>query len=140
MVFGKANCEEASFRFFSFVHVLCFENLQHFRANLKCFSCKYFKNLLCVSGPYFRFPIIGHLHLLGKKTHLALTSLQKKYGDVFTMRIGPHQALVISGKESIKSACCLEPLYGRPHKFFNSWQKHDRYGRLSLGNTSSISW
>ncbi|KAG6672268.1 hypothetical protein I3842_16G049600 [Carya illinoinensis] len=52
-----------------------------------------------------RWPLIGHLHLLGGKSqlpHIVLGSLADKYGSVFSIRIGVHSALVISSWELAK--------------------------------------
>lgn len=64
--------------------------------------------------------------MLGPKPYLALTELQSKYGDVFRIQLGPHTAIVVSGKDTIKDMSALSSLCGRPHKFFNSWAKHAR--------------
>ncbi|XP_076918488.1 cytochrome P450 CYP82D47-like [Bidens hawaiensis] len=43
-------------------------------------------------------PIIGHMHHLGgsKITHHVLGDMSEKYGPVFTIKLGVHQALVVS--------------------------------------------
>ncbi|KAL3828923.1 hypothetical protein ACJIZ3_017725 [Penstemon smallii] len=50
------------------------------------------------------WPIIGHLHLLSGPTPLARTlgALANKHGPIFSLRLGTHQALVISNMELIK--------------------------------------
>ncbi|EXC07358.1 Cytochrome P450 82A4 [Morus notabilis] len=51
-----------------------------------------------------RWPIIGHLHLLGgsQLPHITLANLADKYGPIFTIHIGVHPTLVISSWESAK--------------------------------------
>ncbi|CAH1442776.1 unnamed protein product [Lactuca virosa] len=47
-------------------------------------------------------PIIGHLHLLsgeGGLPHRVLASLGKKYGPIFTLNLGAHEALVVNSAE-----------------------------------------
>lgn len=47
------------------------------------------------------WPIIGHMHLLGGRqlTHRTLGAMADKYGPVFTIRLGSHRVLVLSGWE-----------------------------------------
>ena len=48
------------------------------------------------------WPIIGHMHLLageGGLPHRVLASLGKKYGPIFTLNLGAHQALVVNNAE-----------------------------------------
>ncbi|MCL7043846.1 hypothetical protein MKW94_017224 [Papaver nudicaule] len=47
------------------------------------------------------WPIIGHLHHLvgGKLLHETLGAMADKYGPAFTIRMGPHKALVVSSWE-----------------------------------------
>ncbi|XP_027093056.1 cytochrome P450 CYP82D47-like [Coffea eugenioides] len=52
------------------------------------------------------WPIIGHLHLLGrgpeKLPHITLAALAEKYGPAFTIRLGVHKNLVVSSWELAK--------------------------------------
>ncbi|XP_043717077.1 demethylepipodophyllotoxin synthase-like [Telopea speciosissima] len=50
------------------------------------------------------WPIIGHLHLLGKNSvpHITLGAMADKYGPAFTIRLGMHYALVVSSWEVAK--------------------------------------
>ncbi|CAN6281279.1 unnamed protein product [Urochloa humidicola] len=41
-------------------------------------------------------PVIGHLHLLGKPIHAALSRLADRYGPVFSLRLGSRDAVVVS--------------------------------------------
>ncbi|XVF64136.1 hypothetical protein PTKIN_Ptkin09bG0143400 [Pterospermum kingtungense] len=47
-------------------------------------------------------PIIGHLHLLKRPTHLTLHNLSKKYGPVLFLRFGSRPVLVISSPSAIE--------------------------------------
>ncbi|KAL9447842.1 hypothetical protein AB3S75_015337 [Citrus x aurantiifolia] len=52
------------------------------------------------------WPVIGHLHLLGRfPLHRVLGDMADKYGPIFTIRMGVHQALVVSNWEMAKE--CL---------------------------------
>ncbi|RDX74747.1 Cytochrome P450 82A4, partial [Mucuna pruriens] len=51
------------------------------------------------------WPLIGHLHLLGgsaEAPYITLGSLADKYGPIFSIRIGVHQAVVVSTWELAK--------------------------------------
>jgi len=50
------------------------------------------------------WPLIGHLHLLSgsQPPHAILGKLADKYGPIFTLRLGVHRTLVISGYEMAK--------------------------------------
>ncbi|KAL7602740.1 hypothetical protein Lser_V15G18830 [Lactuca serriola] len=52
------------------------------------------------------WPIIGHLHLLGgsQLPHYVLGDMADKYGPIFTIKLGYHQALVVSNG-SIAKEC-----------------------------------
>uniref|UniRef100_A0A2P2JNX3 Cytochrome P450 n=1 Tax=Rhizophora mucronata TaxID=61149 RepID=A0A2P2JNX3_RHIMU len=62
------------------------------------------KGLLLVPEPSGALPIIGHLHLLGAQKTLArtLAAMADKYGPIFTIWLGKHRAVVVSGSEAIK--------------------------------------
>ncbi|KAK3231504.1 hypothetical protein Dsin_003385 [Dipteronia sinensis] len=53
------------------------------------------------------WPVIGHLHLLGgpEPAHRVLGNMADKYGPIFTVKMGVHQALVVSDWEIAKE--CL---------------------------------
>ena len=67
------------------------------------------------------YPILGNVLELRKDTHLALTRLSQKYGDVMEVRIGTRPVLVLSGLDTIKQALVKqgEDFMGRPdlHSF-----------------------
>ncbi|CAL4919200.1 unnamed protein product [Urochloa decumbens] len=41
-------------------------------------------------------PVLGHLHLLGKPMHAALSRLAARYGPLFSLRLGSRAAVVVS--------------------------------------------
>ncbi|NXS71844.1 CP1A5 protein, partial [Pandion haliaetus] len=73
------------------------------------------KGLKSPPGPR-GYPILGNVLELRKDTHLALTRLSQKYGDVMEVRIGTRPVLVLSGLETIRQALVKqgEDFMGRP--------------------------
>ncbi|KAF1473323.1 Cytochrome P450 1A5, partial [Megadyptes antipodes antipodes] len=67
------------------------------------------------------YPILGNVLELRKDTHLVLTRLSQKYGDVMEVRIGTRPVLVLSGLDTIRQALVKqgEDFMGRPdlHSF-----------------------
>ena len=73
-------------------------------------------------GPW-GFPIVGHLHLLGKFPQLTFLEMAKRYGDIFRIRVGKWPTLVLNGRDAINE-CLLRQgrvFAGRPafysHRF-----------------------
>ncbi|XP_068267043.1 cytochrome P450 1A5-like [Nyctibius grandis] len=62
------------------------------------------------------YPILGNVLELRKDTHLVLTRLSQKYGDVMQVRIGTRPVVVLSGLDTIKQALVKqgEDFMGRP--------------------------
>ncbi|KAD5508595.1 hypothetical protein E3N88_16298 [Mikania micrantha] len=64
------------------------------------------------------WPLIGHLHLLGgsQPPHKVLGAMAEKYGPIFTIKLGVHQALVVNNAELARE--CLtkndKAFAGRP--------------------------
>ena len=52
-------------------------------------------------GPW-SFPFVGSLKLLKEKPHHHLTYLQKKYGDVYSLRLGKYRTVVACSLEAIQ--------------------------------------
>ncbi|NXN08533.1 CP1A4 protein, partial [Indicator maculatus] len=78
------------------------------------------KGLKSPPGPR-GYPILGNVLELRKDTHLALSKLSQKYGDVMGIRIGTRPVVVLSGLDTIKQALVKqgEDFMGRPdlHSF-----------------------
>ncbi|KAH9605208.1 hypothetical protein KSS87_018156 [Heliosperma pusillum] len=55
--------------------------------------------------PSGAWPVIGHLHLLGKLPHISLGNLADKYGPLFIIKLGVNKALVVSSSAMAKE--CL---------------------------------
>uniref|UniRef100_A0A8C0HFT8 Cytochrome P450 1A n=2 Tax=Buteo TaxID=30396 RepID=A0A8C0HFT8_9AVES len=90
------------------VFCLVFLLIQSFRQHVP-------KGLKTPPGPR-GYPILGNVLELRKDTHLALTRLSQKYGDVMEVRIGTRPVLVLSGLDTIKQALVKqgEDFMGRP--------------------------
>ncbi|XP_054498314.2 cytochrome P450 1A4-like [Agelaius phoeniceus] len=62
------------------------------------------------------YPVLGNVLELRTDTHLALTRLSRRYGDVMEVRIGTRPVLVLSGLDTIRQALVKqgEDFMGRP--------------------------
>ncbi|XP_078592882.1 cytochrome P450 2J2-like [Branchiostoma floridae x Branchiostoma japonicum] len=54
--------------------------------------------------PAGRVPFLGHLLALGRAPHLKLTAWRRQYGDVFTVRMGMEDVVVLNGYTAVKDA------------------------------------
>ncbi|KAI8517881.1 cytochrome P450 2 sub U member 1 [Branchiostoma belcheri] len=54
--------------------------------------------------PAGRVPVLGHLLALGRAPHLKLTSWRRQYGDVYTVRMGMEDVVVLNGYAAVKDA------------------------------------
>ena len=53
----------------------------------------------------FHSSVLGHLHLIGKKSlHLFLFELSKKYGNIFSLQLGQRKAIVITSHDLLQEA------------------------------------
>ncbi|XP_019615816.1 PREDICTED: cytochrome P450 2U1-like [Branchiostoma belcheri] len=67
-----------------------------------CFLLKPRRNL--PPYPAGRVPVLGHLLALGRAPHLKLTAWRRQYGDVFTVRMGMEDVVVLNGYAAVKDA------------------------------------
>ncbi|KAB5563672.1 hypothetical protein DKX38_003726 [Salix brachista] len=65
----------------------------------------------------FALPIIGHLYLLKQPVHRTLHSLSKKYGPIFSLKLGSRLAVVISSPSAVEECFTKNDivLANRPH-------------------------
>ncbi|XP_066264264.1 vitamin D(3) 25-hydroxylase-like [Branchiostoma lanceolatum] len=49
-------------------------------------------------------PVLGHLRALGRAPHLKLAAWRRQYGDVFTVRMGMEDVVVLNGYTAVKDA------------------------------------
>ncbi|XP_066289293.1 cytochrome P450 2C8-like [Branchiostoma lanceolatum] len=54
--------------------------------------------------PEGRVPVLGHLLALRRATHLKLKAWRRQYGDVFTVRMGMNDVVVLNGYTAVKDA------------------------------------
>lgn len=64
-------------------------------------------------------PIIGYYPFLGKKPNITLRDLSKKYGDIFSLYIGPQLMVIISDHELAKEILNHPMAMARPPKSFD---------------------
>ncbi|XP_066275691.1 cytochrome P450 2U1-like [Branchiostoma lanceolatum] len=69
---------------------------------LACVILKRSKNL--PPYPAGRVPVLGHLLALGRAPHRKLTAWRRQYGDVFTVRMGMEDVVVLNGYTAVKDA------------------------------------
>ncbi|KAI8489154.1 cytochrome P450 2 sub U member 1 [Branchiostoma belcheri] len=69
---------------------------------LACFLLKRRRNL--PPYPAGRVPVLGHLLALGRAPHLKLTAWRRQCGDVFTVRMGMEDVVVLNGYAAVKDA------------------------------------
>ncbi|XP_013776427.1 cytochrome P450 2J6-like [Limulus polyphemus] len=60
-------------------------------------------------------PVVGYLPFLkGKQTYLHITDLGKKYGNVFSLRLGSRYVVVLNDFKAVKEALSKDAFLGRP--------------------------
>ncbi|GIY91459.1 cytochrome P450 18a1 [Caerostris extrusa] len=59
-------------------------------------------------------PIVGYFPFLSKDAHLKFMELSKKYGDVFSIRLGSELVVVLNDTASMREAFSKQELLGRP--------------------------
>ncbi|XP_066289133.1 cytochrome P450 2U1-like [Branchiostoma lanceolatum] len=80
--------------------------------------------------PAGRVPVVGHLLALRRAPHLKLTAWRRQYGDVFTVRIGMKDVVVLNGYTTVKDALVSrsELFASRPTNYINSVKKKSPKG------------
>ncbi|XP_055943157.1 cytochrome P450 2J4-like [Argiope bruennichi] len=64
-------------------------------------------------GPW-GLPVVGYIPFLSKDVHLKFIELAKKYGDVFSLRLGSETVVVLNDTVSIREAFSKQEFLGRP--------------------------
>lgn len=70
-------------------------------------------------GPW-GLPIFGYLPFLKNEMHLHFGELAKKYGSLFSTRLGNQLIVVVSDHKAIREAFRREEFTGRPHTEFSN--------------------
>eukprot|EP00058_Branchiostoma_floridae_P026680 XP_002612171.1 hypothetical protein BRAFLDRAFT_125371 [Branchiostoma floridae] len=76
----------------------------------------YIKRWRMPPGP-FPWPIIGNLSMFSGKSHLTFIDLAKKYGDVFSLKRGMTDVVVLNSVDAVREALVEKSVAfaGRPH-------------------------
>uniref|UniRef100_A0A8C5NB99 Cytochrome P450, family 1, subfamily C, polypeptide 2 n=1 Tax=Gouania willdenowi TaxID=441366 RepID=A0A8C5NB99_GOUWI len=96
----------------SFVFLFCLE---------ACLWVRNFQLKRRLPGP-FAWPLVGNAFQLGQMPHIAFTKLAKKYGNVYQIRLGCSDVVVLNGDKVIRQALIQHSteFAGRPN--FASFQ------------------
>ncbi|XP_066289715.1 cytochrome P450 2B15-like [Branchiostoma lanceolatum] len=80
--------------------------------------------------PAGRVPVVGHLLALRRAPHLKLTAWRRQYGDVFTVRMGMEDVVVLNGYTTVKDALVdrSQLFASRPTTFVNNAKKKSQKG------------
>nr|XP_057946608.1 cytochrome P450 1B1-like [Doryrhamphus excisus] len=110
----------------SFIFLFCLE------------ACLWFRNLRLkrrLPGP-FAWPLVGNAMQLGQMPHITFTKLAKKYGNVYQIRLGCSDIVVLNGDKAIRQALIQhsKEFAGRPN--FHSFQMISGGRSLTFTNYS----
>ncbi len=61
------------------------------------------------------YPIVGYLPFLGSESYADIGKIGKKYGDIFSMKMGSYWYVVLNDFDIIKNALKEEVFSGRPN-------------------------
>ncbi|XP_061087332.1 cytochrome P450 1B1-like [Conger conger] len=108
----------------SFIFLFCLE------------ACLWVRNLRHkrrLPGP-FPWPVVGNAMQLGKKPHITFTKMAKKYGNIYQIRLGCNDIVVLNGDTAIRQALIQHSaaFAGRPN--FGSFQVVSGGHSISFGN------
>ncbi|XP_015795446.1 cytochrome P450 2C31-like [Tetranychus urticae] len=82
-------------------------------------------------GPW-GLPIVGYYPFLKDESYLEFDSLSKKYGPVYSLKLGQHDVVVICDWDHLKLAFADESLLAKPHElFFEGLIKYPSFAEMS---------
>jgi cytochrome P450 len=81
----------------------------------------------------FALPIIGHLYLLKQPIHRTLHSLSKKYGPIFSIKLGSRLAVVISSPSAVEECFTKNDIVLANRPYFLS-SKYLNYNNTTMGS------
>ncbi|KAI0232638.1 Cytochrome P450 1A1 [Lamellibrachia satsuma] len=61
------------------------------------------RSSLTLPGPW-GFPVLGHLPMLGARSFVTMNNYRKWYGDVYKLRMGQRDVVVVNGPTAIRTA------------------------------------
>lgn len=129
----------------SFIFLFCLE------------TCLWIRNLALkkrLPGP-FAWPLVGNVMQLGQMPHITFTRLAKKYGNVYQIRLGCNDIVVLNGYTAIRQALIQhsKEFAGRPNfisfqvisggksmtfsNYSEQWKEHRRVAQTTLRAFSS---
>ncbi|XP_053553863.1 cytochrome P450 1B1-like [Bombina bombina] len=113
---------------FSFVFLICLEACLHLRSLGQKKS---------PPGP-FQWPLLGNVMQLGQMPHLTFCKMAQKYGNVFQIRLGNHNIVVLNGDTTIRQALVKHSaeFAGRPN--FTSFQLVSGGKSMAFGGYSDL--
>lgn len=92
-----------------------------------------------------RFPLVGNYLEVRKLRnelgfyHLVWNQLAKCYGQVFSVKLGRIEAVVVSGYDAVRQVLCKDDFDGRPDGFFFRFRAfYKRLGKSRDARWSSI--
>lgn len=82
------------------------------------------------------YPVIGNLHLLGKheSPFQAFTALAKEHGDIFSLKMGGTQCVVVNNLELIRE------VLNQNGKFFGGRPDFIRFHKLFAGDRNNCEY
>ncbi|KAF5900087.1 cytochrome P450 1B1-like [Clarias magur] len=132
----------------SFIFLFCLE------------ACLWIRNLALkkrLPGP-FAWPLVGNAMQLGQMPHITFSRLAKKYGNVYQIRLGCNDIVVLNGYTAIRQALIQHgtEFAGRPNfisfqnisggksmafsSYSEQWKAHRRIAQSTLRAFSSANW
>ncbi|KPP57701.1 cytochrome P4501C1-like, partial [Scleropages formosus] len=112
----------------SFIFLFCLE---------ACLWFKNFRHKRRLPGP-FAWPLVGNAMQLGQMPHITFSRLAKKYGNVYQIRLGSNDIIVLNGDTAIRQA--LVQHRGKSMTFSNyssQWKMHRKIAQSSIRAFSS---
>ncbi|XP_048830355.1 cytochrome P450 1B1-like [Brienomyrus brachyistius] len=129
----------------SFVFLFCLE---------ACLWVRNFRRKRRLPGP-FAWPVVGNAMQLGQMPHITFSRLAKKYGNVYQIRLGCNDIVVLNGDAAIRQALIQhsKEFAGRPNfvsfqmvsggksitfsNYSNQWKMHRRIAQSTIRAFSS---
>uniref|UniRef100_A0A8C9S4C4 Cytochrome P450, family 1, subfamily C, polypeptide 2 n=2 Tax=Scleropages formosus TaxID=113540 RepID=A0A8C9S4C4_SCLFO len=111
----------------SFIFLFCLE---------ACLWFKNFRHKRRLPGP-FAWPLVGNAMQLGQMPHITFSRLAKKYGNIYQIRLGSNDIIVLNGDTAIRQALVQhgKEFAGRPN--FVSFQMVSGGKSMTFSNYSS---
>ncbi|XP_043930120.1 cytochrome P450 1B1-like [Protopterus annectens] len=103
-------------------------------------ACLWVSNVMNKRSPPgpFAWPVVGNAMQLGHLPHLTFCKLAQKYGNIFQIRLGRHNIIVLNGESTIRQALIRQSteFAGRPK--FASFQIISGGKSMAFGGYNSL--